>query len=1011
MSAWVRSLMVFATFAASMTMTACPKSQTPSTLDPISAVDHERFFGIANGTKHEDVDCISCHTSTETFRTFDCLGCHEHRQEAMDGTHAGFDDYKYESPRCYACHPKGDVAAEVDHDQFFPIRGEVSHAPLSCADCHKDPANRANVSCTACHEHEVKPMYVVHHDMPNYLWSSTTCLTCHPNGEPIGAMEHPFFPTSVGTKHEGNTCKDCHASQENRHELACITCHEHEQEPMDAKHVAIVDYMWESSSCFMCHPNGEPVGTLQHTDFPIGPGVAHEEVTCIECHANPETRSEVACTTCHTHNQTDTAATHTGVPDYAFDSQACLFCHPNGEPDGIIDHTFFPIVEGTAHDEVTCVECHIDSTDRARVGCIECHEHEEPAMGQVHAGIPSYAWDSPSCLACHPSGEPIGAIDHTFFPIAPPAAHGEVDCAACHLSTQDRKDVGCTSCHEHRLEAMNPIHNGMLDYQWASPACLTCHPSAQPIGLLDHVAFPTEVGTKHEGLDCIACHAQQTQRDDLACTTCHDHRADAMDPVHLDIPNYFYESSSCFLCHPNAEPIGTMTHDAFFPIDPPAKHEGIECIACHTNPTTRADVGCITCHEHEQQPMATAHDGVPGYLWSSASCLLCHPNAEPVGNVDHEALFPIAPPAAHQGLDCVECHQNPNVQNEIACISCHLAGDMNPVHTGIPSYTHSSASCFGCHARAEVPGTLDHEPFFPIVAPSQHAAVSCAECHASQTDRSQLSCATCHTAAETNPQHTGVPGYLHASASCFSCHPNGDGASGFDHAPYFPIATGSPHGEVTCADCHTNPNNQNEVGCATCHEHEQAPMNASHVGVPGYTWSSPACLTCHPYAQVPGLADIDHEPFFPIALGTDHDGESCASCHLNPNDITVNGCRECHTTTMNIATEHVNAVKNATTSIHLDNSSDCKKCHADSQVHLLSTHGPFIINSGAHKGLCLDCHLQLRVDKPYAVDFEQWSCIDCHEHSKTKMDDKHNGENGYSWTNAACIECHPNGKD
>ena len=39
------------------------------------------------------------------------------------------------------------------------------------------------------------------------------------------------------------------------------------------------------------------------------------------------------------------------------------------------------------------------------------------------------------------------------------------------------------------------------------------------------------------------------------------------------------------------------------------------------------------------------------------------------------------------------------------------------------------------------------------------------------------------------------------------------------------------------------------------------------------------------------------------------------------------------------------------------------------------------------------------------------SCIDCHAHRRSEMDDEHRDVSGYSWSSPACYSCHPNGSD
>jgi hypothetical protein len=984
-------------------------SMPPQELEPLKAEDHDRFFPIVGGN-HDGVACIECHApEQQSFKEFSCVGCHEHEQELMDTTHNGFEDYLYNSVSCYACHPRGDIGEEIPHLEF-PIRVPSPHADVSCAECHTDPNNREVIGCIGCHEHTVAPMGRVHNGMPDYQWQSNRCLFCHEGGINPGLLEHTFFPTAAETVHEEVSCAECHAKQEAREQLACITCHEHEQEPMDEAHGAINEYLWESASCFLCHPQAQVPGELLHDFFPIQPPAAHEGIGCIDCHADEENRSSTTCITCHDHEQTATDMIHAGIPDYAYDSPSCLFCHPGSEPTGLINHgDYFPIDPPAAHEEITCRECHLDPADRDAVGCISCHEHEQQPMATVHQDIDGYAWDSPSCLGCHPNAEPVGLVDHDFFPIAAPSQHSEVSCNECHIDDNDRSVVGCTSCHEHSVEPMAAVHTAMPDYAWDSVTCLTCHPSGIAPGLLDHSAFfPITNTDVHDEQTCLDCHASQTNRSELSCASCHEHEQAPMAAAHDGIPGYTWSSNACFLCHRTAQVPGEIDHESFFPIDPPAAHEGIDCVDCHTNPNDQSVVGCTSCHEHEQAATDTIHAAVGGYAYNDASCLLCHPNAEPVGVVDHTDLFPITAPAPHSEVGCTECHIDPNDQQVLGCATCHEAADVDPVHEGIAGYLHSSPACLGCHPMANKPGLLDHSPWFPIVPPQVHGDVTCVECHASRANRSDVLCAACHEATPTAQIHQGIPGYLHDSPACLTCHPNANPA-GFDHTPFFPISPADAHGEVGCAECHLDENDQSVLGCAECHD--QAETTGQHTAVPDYAHVSTACITCHPNGQALGLAGVDHAPIFPIGPDTDHGTVGCLACHVNTDDMSDNGCKQCHEQEINLSTTHQTAIKSGALAGLIDNSADCKLCHADSQVHPVSSHNPFRISSGAHRGLCVECHLDNRVDKPWALDFGPFECIECHEHRQSAMNDKHNEVNNYSWSSPACVDCHPDGRN
>jgi len=105
----------------------------------------------------------------------------------------------------------------------------------------------------------------------------------------------------------------------------------------------------------------------------------------------------------------------------------------------------------------------------------------------------------------------------------------------------------------------------------------------------------------------------------------------------------------------------------------------------------------------------------------------------------------------------------------------------------------------------------------------------------------------------------------------------------------------------------------------------------------------------------------------------------------------------------------------------------CLKCHADSTVPVsisttppnhvppVAPHAPFLVTGGAphYQKSCLACHVASRTDKTWATDFKQPErCIGCHTDPTTSANHlgSYPGYPGiYSYTDAACISCHPAG--
>jgi hypothetical protein len=73
-----------------------------------STWDHDNlYFPIYSG-KHDGEwnTCADCHTNSNDYSVFSCLGCH--LQGQTDDDHDEVNGYMYESNACYACHPTGE---------------------------------------------------------------------------------------------------------------------------------------------------------------------------------------------------------------------------------------------------------------------------------------------------------------------------------------------------------------------------------------------------------------------------------------------------------------------------------------------------------------------------------------------------------------------------------------------------------------------------------------------------------------------------------------------------------------------------------------------------------------------------------------------------------------------------------------------------------------------------------------------------------------------------------------
>jgi hypothetical protein len=225
-----------------------------------------------------------------------------------------------------------------------------------------------------------------------------------------------------------------------------------------------------------------------------------------------------------------------------------------------------------------------------------------------------------------------------------------------------------------------------------------------------------------------------------------------------------------------------------------------------------------------------------------------------------------------------------------------------------------------------------------------------------------------------------------------------------DHDALFPIFSGVHQSRWSnCAECHTSPGNYRVFDCLSCHEHTPENTDSHHAGMPGYAYSSNECLACHPTGTAGRYTEHDAQ-FFPIYSGS-HSGHwaDCASCHTTGS--AAFSCIDCH--------EHEQPSTDPTHNGmpgYAYASQSCFSCHPTGAAGSYVDHDAqfFPIYSGAHEGRwasCATCHTSPGNNTVF-------SCFECHEHSQTRMDDKHLGKvQGYSYDSNECLRCHPDGRD
>ena len=94
--------------AAAQFPTDCADCHSTNAWEPADWDHDGQYFPIYSGSHREKWDnCADCHNNPASYAQFECILCHEHDKTSMDEEHREENDYTYDSPSCYRCHPDG----------------------------------------------------------------------------------------------------------------------------------------------------------------------------------------------------------------------------------------------------------------------------------------------------------------------------------------------------------------------------------------------------------------------------------------------------------------------------------------------------------------------------------------------------------------------------------------------------------------------------------------------------------------------------------------------------------------------------------------------------------------------------------------------------------------------------------------------------------------------------------------------------------------------------------------
>ena len=536
---------------------------------------------------------------------------------------------------------------------------------------------------------------------------------------------------------------------------------------------------------------------------------------------------------------------------------------------------------------------------------------------------------------------------------------------------------------------------------------------------------------KNFSLDCSLCHSTQNWRIDLTkigfdhnqtgftlygahrqvdCQACHQslvfsHVGSNCMDCHTDI-HKGEMGVNCDQCHTlrtweNRFEVFELHQKTRFPLL--GVHAIVDCQSCH-NSQDKLDfklkpVDCNQCHlEAFMGTLNPAHQKA-GFSLDCQRCHLVNAANWKQAIYEHSQTFPLS--GGHAGIECIDCHSDRYQGLSVACFSCHqqdYRSTTNPNHQvfGFPTV------CEQCHTSENWQADqFDHLAVSGFALEGVHGRpddVRCIDCHVNnQLQGLPRDCYGCHQKdflQTTDPDHVDG-GFQH---DCLVCH-NQEAwqPAEFDHdQTAFPL-TGA-HGNVNCEQCHVNGQfSGTPTDCYSCHQAKYETTTDPDHQKNGFSHD---CNQCHSTSAWQP-ATFDHtETNFPLTGA--HQNVNCIECHQDGYANTPTACVACHQQDYDDTNDPNHRAAGFPTS--------CDDCHSTSAwtpANWDHDSEYFPIYSGAHKdewNVCADCHVN-------TSDYSQFECINCHEHSRSKMDDKHKEVTNYVYESRACYDCHPNGKE
>jgi len=441
----------------------CTQCHTTNAWEP-ATFDHAMTNFPLTGA-HVPLSCISCHDQGYQATPTECFACHESDFNTVDDPSHVENNFDQDCTQCHTTNAW--EPATFDHELTnFPLTG--AHVPLSCISCHDQGYQATPTECFACHEPDFNTVDDPSHVENNFDQDCTQCHTT--NAWEPATFDHAMTNFPLTGAHVPLSCISCHDQGYQATPTECFACHEPDFNTVDDPSHVENNF---DHDCTQCHTtNAWEPATFDHelTNFPLTG--AHVPLSCISCHDQGYQATPTECFACH--EQDFNTVDDPSHVENNFDHD-CTQCHTtNAWEPATFDHelTNFPLTG--AHVPVSCIDCHDQGYQNTSPECFSCHEN---AYNTANDPDHQAAAFPVSCQDCHTTSawEPATFVHN--FPIYSGSHNNEWDqCIDCHVGAV-YTTFECIFCHT--ADEMNPEHDEVPDYVFASPACYNCHPTGE----------------------------------------------------------------------------------------------------------------------------------------------------------------------------------------------------------------------------------------------------------------------------------------------------------------------------------------------------------------------------------------------------------------------------------------------------------------------------------------------------------------------------------------------------